>query len=314
MLHFNGIESDFENWAKAGAYDWDYQKMKYFLNRHENLECEESCPCPQNSTESPKLKITDLKSEDLTLCDAFLEAGDELNRDNKSVNFRLARYTVANGKRHSVYHEYLRRAFQHPNLHILMNSQVLKIEFNGRNEATSVLVSMAGKVSRIFVKKEVILSAGAIQSPQILKLSGIGDPTELTPIGIDLVHDSPRVGENLFDHLNFPLFISVNESGASVTLRKILSPSEIYRYFSRGEGVWSNPAVVGLGSSGDNGVILFGIGSVDEKTFMQIANFKREVSLSSQCSKFQISKIFLFRFFVHSSHTISIQAMKASFS
>lgn len=258
--------------------------MKSYLNKHEILEngCDESCSCLSNEekfknlTEIPKLKISELQREDSILGDAFLSSGEELCLRNLSVNFKLARFTTENGRRHSVYHEYLRRTFDYENLKILMKSRVLKVKFNVNKEAKSLLVSSAGQVARIHVKNEIILSAGAIQSPQLLLLSGIGDKNDLKKAGINLVHHSPNVGKNLFDHMNFPLFLTINQS-ACINVEKILSAKEILKYVREGSGVWSNTAVIGLGSSGDCGIILFGMGSADEAVFRKMANFKKEV-------------------------------------
>lgn len=285
LLHFNGRESDFDRWVnEAGAHEWSYEHLREYLNKHETSrsDCDEFCCCVsdedrKNTTDSPKLKIEELKREESILGDAFLSAAEELSVKNLTVDFKLAKFTTFNGKRHSVYHEYLRRAFDHDNLSISIKSRVIKVEFNTKKEATSVLVSSAGKVFRIYVKKEIILAAGAFQTPQILMLSGIGDQDHLKKVGVNLVQHSPKVGQNLFDHMNFPLFISINQS-ASVNKEKILSLNEIWKYIWESKGILSNTAVVGLGGLGDSGVILFGMGSADEAVLRSIANFKKEVN------------------------------------
>lgn len=148
-------------------------------------------------------------------------------------------------------------------------------------KATSVLLSPERnlkKTKAIRATSEIILSAGSINSPQILKLSGIGPRHELINQEIEIIHDSPLVGRNLFDHINAPLFVSIKEP-ESTTRTKIVSLSEWYKYFKDGKGVLSNPAIAGFATSTTkhHGVILFGMGSADESALRAIANYKPNI-------------------------------------
>lgn len=275
LLHFSGVERDFDEWERSGADGWSYDNLKNFLNRHETNDNQ----CSSGETgcqDSPKLSITSLKREKSKLGDAFMRAEKEMRKAfNSNITFSLAKFTSRNGIRHSVFHEYLRKAYKHKNLSILLHAKVEKIEFNENKEAVSVIVNTKSQMSRIYASREIILSSGSFHSPQLLKLSGIGDERELTKVGINLIHHSPAVGENLFDHLNFPLFVSIDEV-ASVTKSKILSVSEICRFLFDGSGVLSTTAVVGTGRVEDYGIILFGMGSTDEKMLKHVANYKTE--------------------------------------
>lgn len=172
-----------------------------------------------------------------------------------------------------MFHEYLRRAYQHKNLDIIIHATAERIEFNENKEAISVIVSTKSQVARVKVRKEVILAAGAFHSPLILMRSGIGDND--IDNNVNLIHRSPAVGRNLFDHMNFPLFVSINTS-ASVTKDKILSAREIHRYLVDSSGILSTTAVIGSGRVNDYGVILFGMGSADEQALKDVANFKTD--------------------------------------
>lgn len=270
LLHFNGLKKDFDEWKRLGADGWDYENLAFFLNRHELNDANEP------SSDTPKLSITPIKRSDSKLTEAFVGAENEMQKAfNPNISLSLAKFTSKKGIRHTVFHEYLRRAYKHKNLSIMVHAKVEKIEFNEDKEATSVIVSTKSQSCRVHAKREIILSAGAIHSPHILKLSGIGDEGELQSVGINLLHHSPGVGENLFDHMNFPLFVSINET-ASVTKSKILSTAEIYRYLIEGCGVLSSTAVVGTGYLDDYGMILFGMGSVDEESFKNVANYETE--------------------------------------
>lgn len=270
LLHFDGLRSDFDEWVRLGADGWSYDNLKCFLDRHETAvnECQSG---DDDDDDMPKLSITSIKRGDSKLVDAFVEAENEM----RNVTINLARFTTKRGSRHSVFHEYLRRAYKHRNLSIMVHARVSKIEFNAYQEAVSVIVGTAQQSSRVHARREIILSAGSIHSPHILKLSGIGDEGELASVGINLLRQSSGVGENLFDHMNFPLFVSINET-ASVTKSKILSTGEIYRYLIDGSGVLSTTAVVGTARFADYGTILFGMGSSDERALKHVANYETE--------------------------------------
>lgn len=150
------------------------------------------------------------------------------------------------------------------------------------NVATSVVISPENNLTStqiIHTKHEIILSAGTFQSPQILKLSGIGPKQELTRHRINIVHHSPKVGSNLYDHLNLPLFVTVNET-MSVTKEKILSFQQIAKYLFYGTGVFSNFGVIGFLNDDENehGIGIFGVGTIDENLLRRIVNYRIEVS------------------------------------
>uniref|UniRef100_A0A182T7V6 Glucose-methanol-choline oxidoreductase N-terminal domain-containing protein n=1 Tax=Anopheles maculatus TaxID=74869 RepID=A0A182T7V6_9DIPT len=225
-----------------------------------------------------RLHITEVDPRDSLLTKVFTEAPLELGQE---YHFKPARYTIRNGIRWSSYHAYLRPAFGRPNLSILTSSSVAKIHFDDTNRTNGVTVRSIGAGNqppvRITVGREVIVSAGALHTPQILKLSGIGPKLELKRHGIEVVHDSPAVGQNYFDHLNLPLFVSINVT-ASVTMDKVLSVDSIVQYLKHGRGVLSTTAIAGIGSprGGKYGIILFGMGSVDEQALRHVSNMEED--------------------------------------
>lgn len=155
-----------------------------------------------------------------------------------------------------------------------------QILFNN-NIATSIVISSDKNLSSteiIYTKNEIILSAGAFHSPQILKLSGIGPKKELKRHRIKLVHESPKVGMNLHDHLNLPLYVTVNKT-MSITKYKVLNLWEIKNYLLNGKGVFSNFGVIGYLNdvSNDHGIGIFGVGTIDEQLLRKIVNYEMEV-------------------------------------
>ncbi|XP_050069065.1 neither inactivation nor afterpotential protein G [Anopheles maculipalpis] len=225
-----------------------------------------------------RLHITEVDPRESLLAKVFTEAPRELGQQ---YHFKPARYTIHNGIRWSSYHAYLRPAFGRPNLSILTSSLVAKILFDDTNHTKGVMVQSVGPGHQspvpITVGREVILAAGALHTPQILKLSGIGPKLELKRHGIELVHDSPGVGQNYFDHLNLPLFVSINVT-ASVTMDKVMSVDSILQYLQHGRGVLSTTAIAGIGSprGGQYGIILFGMGSVDEQALRHVSNMEED--------------------------------------
>ncbi|XP_038121670.1 neither inactivation nor afterpotential protein G [Culex quinquefasciatus] len=309
MLHFTGTGEDFERWERLGAIGWGYEAMKPYRDGIERERNEgEACPtelrddeifeqnqypsmlptgsksqlfnfCPSSVSSSsqehsPKLFVTTTEN---VLSKAFTDAGAELGLANH--NFNPARYTIRNGIRWSSYHEYLRPAFGRANLHVLTNSVAQRVIFDEAKRAVGVAVadSVDGTAIVINALREVILSSGAFQTPQLLKLSGVGPAAELKRHNVPLVHDAPQVGQNLFDHLNLPLYVSINAS-ASVTLNKIANLHSIWNYLKHGTGVFSSTAVAGIGSprNANFGIILFGMGTVDEQALRHVSNMKQD--------------------------------------
>jgi choline dehydrogenase len=276
LLHSTGGGIDeFDEWMKYGGKTWNYDSIKRFLNRHEMNENRDEGDDSHDDVDEAKLSFTTIQQEDSVLGEALISAEKELKNTlkNKNITFSLSKFTVKKGRRHSVYHEYLKRAFRQRNLSIMIHAKVERIEFNEKKEAVAVIIKTQSRTNiRIRVKREIILSAGAYHSPHILQLSGVGNQNDLKTSGINLVHHEPSVGMNLFDHMNFPLFVSINAS-VSITRSKVLSFNEILRYLLYGSGVFATFGVVGAGKFNESGMILFGTGSVDEKLFCHIANF-----------------------------------------
>ncbi len=128
--------------------------------------------------------------------------------------------TVGDGRRCSAARAYLRPAMRRPNLAVRTHALVERIEFAGRR-AVAVHYRRGGSHHRVAARREVILSAGSIASPQLLKLSGVGPAEELRAQGIAVVHDLPGVGENLQDHLEFYFQVACREP---ITLYSSLGP------------------------------------------------------------------------------------------
>lgn len=226
------------------------------------------------------LHTTPLTYDYSKLSSAFVDASVDLQKSHPNLDHYLAKYNTLKGLRHTTYHSYLKPVFGRKNLKILLNTRVHRIEFDKR-AARAVFVSednFRRPPEKIYAKHEIILSAGAFHSPQLLKLSGIGPADELNRFRIKVVHDSPLVGQNLYDHLNLPLYVTVNDS-VSITRDKVLNVRELLNYFLHGQGIFANFGVIGyLNAVHDyHGIGVFGVGSIDERILKKIVNYERAV-------------------------------------
>ncbi|MBT3797559.1 MAG: hypothetical protein HOG02_01455, partial [Porticoccaceae bacterium] len=183
------------------------------------------------------------------ICDMYLKACvdqgiatvDDLNRGNQkgAAYFDV---TVKKGRRHSTAGAFLRPIRSRNNLTIMKHSLVNRVLFEGK-AAVGVEVVCKGKASNILARREVIVSAGAINSPQLLQLSGIGNKALLDRHGITAVVDLPGVGENLQDHVGA---VVANHIRAPLGLNAELKPHRLvynlYLYLTKGEGILNFPA------------------------------------------------------------------------
>lgn len=150
------------------------------------------------------------------------------------------------------------------------------------------------KISRILARRDVILAAGSLNTPYILLHSGIGPKNQLKARGIPVKYNSPNIGRNLYDQMNVPLFVTLNDT-TSITKDKILSFKEIWSYLLHGDGHFSNFGVLGYVHSRkeNHSVGLFGVGAIDEHALRGVANYDQEVSTGSKDQ----TKIIHFNFF-----------------
>lgn len=200
MVYIRGNPKDFDDWAKQGATGWSHKDLlPYFIKSEAN----ESKRGDLHGTDGP-LHVSDSRSMHPLvdrMLHAAVESGYSRNDDfNASSQFGVGRYQVTqhNGERWSTARGYLRPALKRPNLHVITNALVQRIEFDGRC-ARRVLASRNSEQLTLRADREIILSAGAYGSPHILMLSGIGRADTLNPFSISPIVDLP-VGEDLQDH------------------------------------------------------------------------------------------------------------------
>ncbi|NNV54416.1 GMC family oxidoreductase [Limnovirga soli] len=202
MAYVRGNKEDFNEWLALGNPGWGYEDvLPYFIKSEHN----EQFLGKYHGTNGP-LNVTHAQVPS-GIGEYFIEActqnGIVRNDDyNGAEQFgaSMLQFTIKNNKRHSTAAAFLKPVLSRPNLKILTNTTVKRIVIeNGK--ATGVEIISGKSVEILPCKKEVLLSAGAIQSPQLLLLSGIGDENELSAAGIKTEIHLPGVGKNLQDHL-----------------------------------------------------------------------------------------------------------------
>jgi choline dehydrogenase len=228
MIYIRGHRSDYDGWAALGNPGWSYREILPFFLRSENQQRGAS---EFHATGGP-LWVSDLRCVN-PLSRAFIDAGAELGIP-RNADFNAAEQdgvgyyqcTQRNGERCSAADAYLKPSLGRTNLSVLAGAQATRILFDGAR-ATGVEFIRSGKKEIARASREVILCGGAVNSPHLLLLSGVGPAEQLRALGIPVVADVPGVGENLQDHLCAPV---VYRSTKPVTLDRAETLLNLLRY------------------------------------------------------------------------------------
>lgn len=246
MIYIRGTKADYDGWEVPG---WSWNDVLPYFKRAEDNER----GADEFHGAGGPLGVCDLRYSN-SLSDLFLEAAGELQL-SANPDFNGARQegigyyqvTQREGRRCSAAAAYLNPARSRPNLSVVTDAQCEKILIENRR-AIGVRYRKGRETMTVRVRREVIISAGALQSPQILMLSGIGPSEQLSKFGVDLVVDAPGVGGNLQDHIDYSVLRrSKSPDSIGFTTSFALGlPSAIGRYRNKGEGpLTSNIAEAG---------------------------------------------------------------------
>lgn len=201
MMWVRGFQADYDAWAAAAGGKWSYDEAVEYYRRIENAPWSDD---PDHGHGGP-MEISEQRSPS-PLDDLFLAAVDKLGYPtvppNTAVPHGFSRTTVTQkrGARWSTADAYLKAATKRDNLDLHTGAHVTRILFDG-TRATGVEVVENGSRRRIHARREVVLCGGAVNSPQVLMNSGIGDAEHLRQFGIDVLADRPDVGSHMRDHL-----------------------------------------------------------------------------------------------------------------
>lgn len=265
MVYVRGHPSDFDGWGVPG---WDWGAVSPIFRRMEDWQGGGD----QMRGVGGPLSVTDTRQDVHPLCDTYFAAATEAGlarvEDYNGASMEgvsLYQITTKNGWRASASKSYLRPAMRRQNLRVLTRAQVERVEIS-EGRVTGVRYRRRGRAEVARARCEVILSGGAVNSPHLLMLSGIGPGQALAQAGISVQHDLPAVGQNLQDHIGYdhlyratvptmnqilgpwygklregvrflltrkgPLALSLNQAGGFVTVEEGASTPDIQLYFS----------------------------------------------------------------------------------
>ena len=212
LIFIRGQREDFEDWERLGAKSWSYRDVLPFFRRLENYSGGEN----QYRGTLGELGVSDLRNDDPS-CRAWIAAAQEYGRPfitdfNGETTFGVGAYQLSiKGRwRSSSATAFLTPALSRPNLTVISGAHTSRVLFEGQRTVGVEWIEN-GKVRQAIAKREVILSAGALQTPQILQLSGIGSEKLLAAHGIPLKVDAPEVGQNLQDHYQMRVIVRLRE-------------------------------------------------------------------------------------------------------
>ncbi|KAJ2942835.1 hypothetical protein O0L34_g15023 [Tuta absoluta] len=246
MMHTRGNRRDYDRWAADGNPGWDYQSVLKYFKKSENMQIPELAKDTVYHSTAGEMSLQ-YPNWRTPLSEAFLAAGVETGgkivdyNGEKQIGYSIIQFTMKNGTRMSA-----SRAFLHPikkrkNFHLIKNAMVTRILIDPwKKRAYGVEFDRGGRKHKVYASKEVILSAGTINSPQILMISGVGPKDHLTDKNITTIVNLP-VGYNLQDHWALGGLTFVINSSVSIRHERVVTVDNIIEYFSHKTGPLSAP-------------------------------------------------------------------------
>ena len=245
MAYVRGNAKDYDHWQELGNEGWNYESvLPYFKKSENNYSFND-----QFHGKNGELKVS-LRKEYSKSTYHFIEAckenGLNFNEDyngEKQEGSSFLQFTIDKNIRQSTYEAFLKPISERTNLTIKTNTSVKKILIENEKAIGVEIYIGKNATEKIFCNKEVILSAGAIQSPQILKISGIGPKEELQQFNIEVIKDLPAVGENLKDHVwtGTSDFSKVN--GLNNVIKKTGFVNHLFQYFRKKESLLNHSII-----------------------------------------------------------------------
>ncbi|XP_013184170.2 glucose dehydrogenase [FAD, quinone] [Amyelois transitella] len=242
MMYHRGHPADYEDWVNAGAKGWSWEENLPYFDMTEGNKQVGTLVSAKHHSESGPLPVQQFNDQPdavYKLLDAINETGlpviTDMNDPDYPAGFAIAQAFTKNGQRYTTARAFLEPK---PNLHVLMNTHVSKVLLNGKQAFGVEYIDEQGKKQTVKATKEVILSAGALNSPQILMLSGIGPKKTLDKLGIPVVEDLP-VGQNLRNHYG----ITLNFLLTKVNNTNVLDWQQLTEYLLKRDGAMASTAI-----------------------------------------------------------------------
>lgn len=245
MLYVRGQHEDYDDWERAGATGWGWDQVLPYFKRSEDQRFHTKSPL--HGTGGP-LVVSDLADKhpvSESIIRGFVEAGYPANDDFNGESQEGSGYfqvTMRDGQRCSTYHAFLHPVRDRTNLDIVVGAEVDRVRIeNGR--ACGVVYQLKGAKHEAVASCEVVLCAGAIDSPGVLMRSGVGPGKALSDLGIPVLVDNPEVGANLQDHFIVPMMWQLKDGVPSLNnrLQGFGVLREVLRYFVSRRGAMTLP-------------------------------------------------------------------------
>ena len=247
MVYVRGQAADYDHWHQLGARGWSWNDVLPYFRRAQNQERGEDAwhgvggPLNVSSRGSEALEVSNAV---MAACEAIgIHRREDINAAEQE-GVALPDVTMRQGRRHSTAVAYLHPATRRPNLHVLTDTLVERVLIeNGK--AVGVAFATGDRKGQALAGREVILSGGAFNSPQLLELSGIGAAGRLAKLGVKPIVDAPEVGENLQDHILSVMTCRLKPGVASVneTTRGLPLLGQILKYATTRRGLLSRSSV-----------------------------------------------------------------------
>ncbi|ANJ76080.1 GMC family oxidoreductase N-terminal domain-containing protein [Ralstonia insidiosa] len=241
MVYVRGQRSDFDDWAAAGNPGWSFDDVLPYFRKLESHAA--AATDPEHHGAAGPIHITSMKADVHPIVHEFLKGCEQLNLP-RTHDFNGAQFEGAgiydlntkNGERCSSSFAYLRPAESRSNLTVRSGTLVRRVQFDGKR-AVGVVVAGPNGDELIGASREVILAAGAVDTPKLLQLSGVGDPTLLRRHQVPVVQALPAVGRNLQDHLCVSFYFKANRPTLNDEMGTLLGKMKIgLRYLSTKRG------------------------------------------------------------------------------
>ena len=211
MMWVRGFAADYDNWARLAGADWSYDALLPYFRRAEAVEGNSD---PDQGTDGPNSisHQRSPRSHTATFLEAAAEVGMPLVAPNSANPEGVSQTMVSQrgGMRHNTSAAYLAPAAERSNLVVRTGAHATRVLFDG-TRAIGVEYLSEGTPTSVFARREIVLSGGAVNTPQLLMLSGIGDATHLRSLGITVLVDAPEVGLNMRDHLFATLAVDAED-------------------------------------------------------------------------------------------------------
>ena len=250
LVYVRGNKLDYDTWAQMGNTGWSYDDVLPFFKKMENYQGELS---EIRGGDGP-LKVSEVTDRN-PIYDGLFKAAEEnkipVNKDyngDDQEGISYTQTTIYKGERMSAKIAYLSPIKSRKNLTIITDSLVTRLLFEGK-QCVGAEVKNKNKIIQYSATKEVILCGGAINSPQVLELSGIGDRSILESKGIELIHELKGIGENLRDHLAPRLVYNITKPGIAYNdkARGVNLIKQVFKYVFQRDGFLTLPSAPVIG-------------------------------------------------------------------